>query len=172
MAKNRMINTKIWSDSYFSSLDLKEKLLFLYFLTNQHTNICGIYEIPLGFVASESGIGTEDVTKVIKKFSKDSKIFYKKGWIFVKNFSKHQKSNPSVKLGIENELKSIPAFMHKLYNKQTECIQTVQSLDQSNSNPNLYSKRESNSNKEPEGKKREKWEEPFTAEREAMKKDV
>ena len=76
MAKQRMINTKIWSDNYFEELDPTEKLLFLYFLTNIYTNICGIYEIPLKIIAVETGIDKEMVKKILQRFESDKKIFY------------------------------------------------------------------------------------------------
>ena len=39
MAKERMINTRIWSDTWMSNLDPIEKLLFLYFLLTSHTRL-------------------------------------------------------------------------------------------------------------------------------------
>ena len=45
--KQRYVNTRFWNDTYVSSLDPIEKLLFIYLLTNEHTNISGVYEPPL-----------------------------------------------------------------------------------------------------------------------------
>ena len=106
MAKNRMINTKFWSDGWIINLDPLERYLYLYFLTNEHTNICGIYELPLRIIGRESGIEDEMVTKMLKKMSE--KITYIDGWIQIKNFLKHQKTSGNVKLGIENGLKEVP----------------------------------------------------------------
>ena len=56
-----MVNTKFWDDTYIVTLDPIEKLLYLYFLTNPLTNICGIYEIQLRRVAFDTGIDKEVV---------------------------------------------------------------------------------------------------------------
>ena len=56
MAKERIVNTRFWSDTYISNLDPIEKLLFLYLITNQYTEISGLYELPLKYMAVDTGI--------------------------------------------------------------------------------------------------------------------
>ena len=65
MAKARYIHTKFWSDDWISRLDPVEKLLFIYLLTNERTNICGVYELPLKFMAVETGIEKDMVEKIL-----------------------------------------------------------------------------------------------------------
>lgn len=103
-----MINTRFWLDDYTSNLDPIEKLLFLYFLTNTSTEICGVYEIPLKIVAVETGIDKEMVEKILGRFKKDKKIFYVDGWVYINNFTKHQAKNPSVELGIKRCFEEVP----------------------------------------------------------------
>ena len=100
MPKHRYINTKIWSDNWISNLDPVEKLLFLYLLTNERTEICGIYELPLKYMALETGIEKEMVEKILKRFYEDKKVIYVDNWVCIVNFIKHQIINPSVKEGI------------------------------------------------------------------------
>ncbi len=109
MAKYRAINTRVWNDNYIFNLDPSEKLVFIYLLTNEHTNISGIYEIPLRIISIETGIENDTIERIIKRFSKDNKIYYLDGWIIVKNFILHQILNPSVKCGIEREINSLPS---------------------------------------------------------------
>jgi len=54
MAKKRYISDIIWSDNWFEDLQPKEKLFFLYLLTNQQVSICGIYEISLKKIEFET----------------------------------------------------------------------------------------------------------------------
>jgi len=108
MAKNRMINTKFWSDNYISELDPSEKLLFLYLMTNPYTNICGIYEITIKQIALDTGFDKEMIFKIIERFQKDEKIAYVDGWVGIKNFTKHQKASGNVQKGIENGLNEVP----------------------------------------------------------------
>lgn len=99
--KTRYINTKFWNDNYVSELDPIQKLLFIYFLTNEHTNISGVYEVPLKVVALETGIDKTMVEKMIPFLA--PKVGYVGGLVVIKNFLKHQetKSDNTVK-GIVN----------------------------------------------------------------------
>lgn len=108
--KNRMVNTKFWSDTYIANLDPLEKLLFLYFITNPYTNICGIYEIPLKQIALDTGIDRENLEKVLlPRFKKAAKVYYIQGWVYIKNFLKHQKASGNVQAGIENGMGQVPS---------------------------------------------------------------
>jgi hypothetical protein len=127
-----MVNTRFWDDDYTSNLDPIEKLLFLYFLTNTSTNICGVYEIPLKKIANETGIDKEMVLKIINRFSKDFKIFYKDGWAVVRNFIKHQnQKSPKVQKGIEIELENAPEHIKELLK-----LKGIDTLSHSNTNTN------------------------------------
>lgn len=109
MSKKRYINTRFWDDNYIVNLDPIEKLLFIYFLTNPLTDICGIYEIPLRRIAFDTGIDKDMVFKIIERFTEDEKIFYlNNSWIYIKNFAKHQVVNDSVKKGIERSRLEVP----------------------------------------------------------------
>lgn len=109
MAKKRYVDTRFWIDDYVSNLDPVEKLLFLYLLTNPFTDISGVYEIPVKNIALDSGIDKEMVIKILKRFEKDKKIFYKEGWVAIKNFQKHQNTqNPKISRGIEIGLSKAP----------------------------------------------------------------
>lgn len=107
MSKKRYINTKFWSDSFIIELKPLERYLFLYFLTNEHTDICGIYELPLIVIERETGIDYDSLLKIINRLK--GKIYLiEKNWIYIKNFSKHQASNPKVEEGIKRSFNEIP----------------------------------------------------------------
>ncbi len=109
MGKQRMVNTKFWVDNYVSNLDPIEKLLFLYFLTNPATNICGIYELPVKNIAVDTGIEQDMVLRVLKRFSRDNKMNYIDGWVCMKNFISNQNQNShTVITGIQRALDEIP----------------------------------------------------------------
>jgi hypothetical protein len=133
MAKTRLINTRFWDDNYIAELTPVEKLLFLYFLTNPSTNICGVYEMSLRKVAVDTGIDREEVEQIVEKFSMDGKIRYIDGWVAVKNFIKHQNQrSPQVLKGIKAELDEIPGRI-------LDQIEGIYSLSHLNLNPNLNS---------------------------------
>lgn len=107
MSNTRYINTSFWDDTYIISLDLTEKLLFLYLLTNPLTNIAGFYEISLKRIEFDTGIEMGVVEQALYKLSQDDKIYYIEGYIFIPNFIKNQSSNPSVKQGIKRILENL-----------------------------------------------------------------
>jgi hypothetical protein len=124
MAKKRYLNTKFWNDNYVANLDPSEKLLFIYCLTNQYTDICGVYEVPLKNMALETGLDKEMVIKILDRFTKDEKIYYLDGWIYVRNWTKHQMFNDSVKLGMNRGFNLIPEEIRaKISEINTACIQ-------------------------------------------------
>ena len=108
MAKLRSINTKFWDDEYVMMLQPVEKLMFLYFLTNPLTNICGVYEITMRRMIFDTRLPEEKLRKILLKFNQEKKIYYIEGWIVIRNFVKNQQMNPSVKKGIQKCQIAIP----------------------------------------------------------------
>jgi len=108
MAKYRMVNTKFWSDTFIrESLNPLDRYLFLYFLTNEKTNIAGIYELPISIISSETGLERIMLMKMMRRLK--DKVYYYKGWVILKNFIKYQNlGSDEVKKGVENALKEIP----------------------------------------------------------------
>lgn len=147
MAKQRYINTKFWEDGYISNLDPSEKLVFLYMITNSATNISGVYEIPLKRIAVDTGYDKDMIVKIMDRFDRDGKMKYLDGWVAVKNFIKHQATNPKVESGIKAELSKAPEW----------AIAYIYSMDSlSHLNLNIDSnliKSNRDSNQEDEGKK-------------------
>lgn len=113
MAKSRIINTRFWDDPYIVDLNHLEKLVFLYSLSNPLTEISGVYEIPMRRIVYDTGIDKEMLLKIFDRFAKDKKIYYIDGWIYLKNFSKHQHQNPSVIRGAERALSLVPDHIIK-----------------------------------------------------------
>lgn len=143
MAKNRYINTRFWDDSYIITLDPIEKLLYLYFITNTLTSICGIYEISTSRIGFDTGIDKDMVFKILQRFKRENKILYKDNWIAIKNFMKHQKQsdNPEdkINIGIKIELKNVPKELVEWVNHKAPYKGLARGLNYSNTNTNTNS---------------------------------
>ncbi len=151
-----MINTRFWSDTYISSIDPLEKLLFLYFITNQYTNICGIYEIPLKQIALDTGLDRDNLEKVfLPRLAQAKKVYYIDGWIYIKNFLKHQKASGNVQLGIENGMTEVPSDI-------LAKIKLIEDTPPSQVGHSLKLKLESELKLEPKPKRSKMSEEDFT----------
>jgi hypothetical protein len=132
MSKQRMVNTRFWTDGYILRLTKEEKLIFIYLLTNQRSELCGAYELPLDVVSFETGVDKESVSKALKSFARDSKVILDGDWVYLVNFAKHQSVNPNVQKGIDRSLADLP---HTLAKK----IKAFESLpNHSESLPNHY----------------------------------
>jgi hypothetical protein len=130
--KLRSVNTKFWDDTYIISLDPIEKLIFLYFLTNPLTNLAGIYEIATKRIASDTGIDKDMIMKILERFERDGKVYYRNSYIILANYFEHQKYNKSMLINAENHLETLPddvkSFIETLkrqpvYSLYTACAQ-------------------------------------------------
>lgn len=108
MAKTRQIQTKFWSDPFIQSLKSEDKYFYLYLLTNEHTNICGVYEITIPTMCFESGLSEDSVLQAVDKLSQAHKITFFDNFVFIHNFVKNQTDNPSVQLGVNREMANLP----------------------------------------------------------------
>lgn len=108
MSKLRSVNTGFWSDNYIIELEPTDKLLFLYLLTNEKTNMLGIYEIHIRKISFDTGINRERIAKGFEAFTKDKKASYIDGYVCMHNFTKHQSYNTNMKKSALKSFKQLP----------------------------------------------------------------
>lgn len=109
MAEFRSIHTRIWKDDWFTNLETDEKLLFVYLFSNSQASVCGIYELPIRYIAFESGLDISRVKAILDKFELDKKVYYRNGLVWVVNLRKYNESNsPKVAIRIKKDLDGIP----------------------------------------------------------------
>jgi len=119
MAKKRYINTKFWSDDFIIGLKPLERYFFLYLLTNEHTEICGIYELSMKVIERETDLTNQQIIDILNVLK--SKVVYTDGWVRINNFAKHQAVNPKIEIGIERSLSEIPEdILAKLSNNDID----------------------------------------------------
>jgi hypothetical protein len=108
--KQRYISTSIWSDDWFDSLSEREKLVYFYLLTNEHTNPAGVYQCTLKNVRLEIGFDRQEIEKIMAKFANDGKAFYYREYIIIPKWLKHQKikERSGLFLGAVNVIKGLP----------------------------------------------------------------
>lgn len=109
MSKNRMFNTRFWSDVFIvDHLNPLDRYLFIYLMMNERVNLCGVYEISTRTIAHETGIEKAEVERMIKRL--EPKVHYRDGWIILKNGIKHQNyKNSKIAAGLQRELCNVPA---------------------------------------------------------------
>ena len=153
MAKQRYINTEFWTDEFIEALEPLDRYLFLYFLTNVHTTICGIYRLPIRYITGDTKLTESQVQESLRKLwreeERNQKILYLDGWVYIKNFERHQvaRGSEKVKIGIERAKKEVPrdilAKIAKISKKQivypypTDTVSTFDSDSDSDSDLDL-----------------------------------
>lgn len=104
----RSINTSFWSDEWVEMRDPIEKLLYLYLLTNQQTNIAGIYEVSLKRMAFETGLDRDTVSNILNRFQEAGKIKIVDSYIIICNWLDNQAMNTNMKKGAWDVLEALP----------------------------------------------------------------
>ena len=114
MDVKRYINTRIWSDTWFEELDSTERLVWLYLLTNQQTNLIGIYEIGLKRISNESGVEINRLQTVMERFANRSKAFHNGCFVIIPNYLRNQNlANPNMEKSARNLFDSLPQEVKK-----------------------------------------------------------
>jgi hypothetical protein len=106
----RNIDTTFWSDPKIRMLSFVERYLFLYYLTNHHAHLSGIYFIPEEIAVYESGLKEafrKAFDSLVELFL--IKFDHEKDIIWVVNMLRYQASSP-------NTFKSADTQLYKVHN--------------------------------------------------------
>lgn len=142
MMETRIIHTKFWKDDYISKLSHKEKLLFIYLLTNETINICGIYELPDKYICIDLELTQTELDSYKEKFKKDNKFDFSNGWVKIINVDKYNSFNgPKNEIARQNQLLRVPK---ELYTIDTSINTSIDTTHNHNTNhyPNLNPNKE------------------------------
>lgn len=108
MSKLRSLSTAFWSDPFIEELSPSEKLLFIYLITNEKTNMLGIYESSVKKISFETGIPSNTISEALKKFEAAKKVKYTNNFVILVNFMKHQNFNPNMMKSAIDVYNSLP----------------------------------------------------------------
>ena len=125
MSKLRSVSTQFWSDPWIEDLSASEKLLYLYLITNEKTNMLGVYELSIKKISFETGISKDTIEKAITNFEKAGKVKYINSHIILLNFTKHQNYNTNMKKS------AIDVFnnLHKEIKQTDEIIDKINPIE-------------------------------------------
>jgi hypothetical protein len=107
MATFRKLHTTFWSDPFVESLTDKQKLFYLYLMSNDKTKQSGIYEISLRQIKFETGFSESEVRELLKFLIDNNKIKWSEqtNEIALGNWSKYNfSSSPKIVKCIQTEL--------------------------------------------------------------------
>lgn len=136
--KTRMIYTDFWKDNYISNLSGKEKLTFLYLLTNESVSICGMYQLPDKHIKIDCDLTQPELEFIKEKFIKDGKFYFINGWVKILNYEKYNNYAGKLNLtAIEKERALIPSEVIQYRYSIDRVFETPNTLNNHNHNHNI-----------------------------------
>lgn len=103
----KLIHETFWTDPKVKELSVKNKLLFLYCITNPHSHYSGIYYLPESVIKEETGLSKKEIRYGIDTLSERYLVKYDPqiSCIWVVKMFKFQAQGEKQLKGIENHLK-------------------------------------------------------------------
>lgn len=114
MGRNHMINSDFWVDGYLADTKPDFKLFYLYLMTNPHSNIAGVYQLPIKHMVVETGLKEKQINGFVQQLEADKKVFFREGWVIMLNRAKNQ--SETVQTGINQILDNCPDFIKDCIN--------------------------------------------------------
>jgi hypothetical protein len=117
--KTRIFQTRFYKDRDVLSLSLHAQHLFMYLLTCEQINICGVFELPDPYIVFESKLTQEQLDLAKKELEDTKKVVFKDSWIFVVNARKNNnyEKSPDNYTAMLKEMGRIPEDICKHFNK-------------------------------------------------------
>lgn len=85
--KTRIIYTKIWKDDWFLELTDDAQRLFMFLLTCEDINLCGVFEMSDREIKTRTRLEGESLKKA--KSDLEGKVVFHNGWVRIVNNSKY-----------------------------------------------------------------------------------
>lgn len=110
--KTRVLHTRFWKDEYISNLSQIEKLLFIYLLSNDQINMCGIYELPDKYIKADLDLDQDQLNNIKNKLMDDGKIIFSGSWIKIVNHNKYNSYGKGMQeKALDKELSQVPPYI-------------------------------------------------------------
>jgi len=106
----RYISSSFWSDDWVDSLSIQGKLLYMYLLTNECTNIAGVYKITMKRMKDDTGIPRDEIKTLLEGFEEKRKVFYFQEYMIIPKWPKHQRigERSTLCMGMYAALRGLP----------------------------------------------------------------
>ena len=75
MAKGRIVSTSFWDDSkVVDDFTPEDKYIYLYCMTNPHTNLCGCYEVSIKQIANDTGYNEDTIKRLLMRMDREHNV--------------------------------------------------------------------------------------------------
>jgi hypothetical protein len=120
--KTRIIQTRFWDDEFVSETDIYTQHLYLYLLTSQYINICGIFQLTPAKIMFETKLTANQFETAKINLQKANKVYFYKGWVYVINAKKNNKycESPKNQIAENSELSHVPDEIRSFFNSSMD----------------------------------------------------
>lgn len=120
MAVYRMIELSFWSDPKVADeFTPEDRYMYLYLMTNTHTNLAGCYEVSIRQIAIETGYCKESVENILARMEKTHQVIaYSKQTreVLLRNWYKHNwQKSPKYLAGVKSQILSVKEDVFREY---------------------------------------------------------
>jgi hypothetical protein len=108
--KTRIIQTRFWDDLFVSESDIYTQHLYIYLLTSQYINLCGIFQLPENKIKFECKLTDNQFQSAKENLEKAKKVLFKDGWVYVVNAERNNgyRKSPKCEPAYDREYSLIP----------------------------------------------------------------
>jgi hypothetical protein len=108
--KTRIIQTRFWKDEKVHQMSASAQHLFIYLLTCDSINLCGVFELPDDYISVEAKLDGERLTAAKAELERLDRVRFYNGWIYVVNVLRynHYHNSPLTELAFKKELMLVP----------------------------------------------------------------
>lgn len=108
--KTRIIQTRFWDDLFVSESDIYTQHLYIYLLTSQYINLCGIFQLPENKIKFECKLTDNQFQNAKENLEKAKKVLFKDGWVYVVNAERNNnyRKSPKCEPAYDREYSLIP----------------------------------------------------------------
>jgi len=120
--KTRIIQTRFWDDEFVSEATKHARYLYIYLLTSQYINLCGIFQLSDRKILFETGMTSNEFEIAKKELTENRKVLFKDGWIKIINASKNNKytNSPLNEKPYNAELRRVPDSTMDFFNSSID----------------------------------------------------
>ena len=128
--KTQNVKSLTWTDSRFKKLSRDGKLLWLYFMTSERSNMAGVFESSIDLIFDETGLDSAEFPVALKELAINGMAWHFNNYVILKNrWQYNNLENSKIVKGISNTIVDIPdsvkIFILELDNELTWAIDTV-----------------------------------------------
>lgn len=115
----KTINPSTWRDGAFTALEWDGRLVFLYLLTNQDSNLLGAYKMTTKQIGYDTALGQDEATRVMEVLNSVGLVVYKDDWVIIRRDFLSPFSNPSVYQNKIADYQKLPPQIQELVEEPT-----------------------------------------------------